>query len=256
MSELLDVSGVSVRFGGLTAVDGVSFSLAAGECRGLIGPNGAGKSTLFNAISGVTKPSEGRVVFDGRDVTFARPDVRAGHGIRRTFQTLQLMSDFTVLENVLVGSHLSIPSNPLLHLRGGRRSLDRQAVERAREVLRLLGLEELMLAKLESLTFGQQRFVEIARALVGNPKLLLLDEPAAGLSPAEVDNLGGLLKDLQTKRGLTILLVEHVLSLVMATCDRITVLDRGRVISEGTGAQVAADPVVRTAYLGEERQDA
>jgi branched-chain amino acid transport system ATP-binding protein len=162
------------------------------------------------------------------------------------------MSGFSVLENVLVGLHLHIPSNPFLHFWGGSRSPDRQAVEEARKVLRLLDLDDFMLSKVETLTFGQQRFVEIARALVGQPKLLLLDEPAAGLSPAEVDGLGNLLRMLQKKWGLTILLVEHVLSLVMATCERVTVLDRGRIIAEGTASEIASDPTVRTAYLGEE----
>lgn len=252
MSTLLEVSGLSVCFGGLAAVDEANLTLSKGELRGLIGPNGAGKSTLFNAISGVVASTQGRIIMAGADVTSARPDIRAAHGIRRTFQTLQLMSGFSVLENVLVGLHLHIPSNPFLHFWGGSRSPDRQAVEEARKVLRLLDLDDFMLSKVETLTFGQQRFVEIARALVGQPKLLLLDEPAAGLSPAEVDGLGNFLKMLQREWGLTILLVEHVLSLVMATCERVTVLDRGRIIAEGTASEIASDPMVRTAYLGEE----
>lgn len=250
MTSLLDVADLTVRFGGLTAVSGVHFSLAKGELRGLIGPNGAGKTTFFNALTGLVTPAGGKIRLAGEDVTDAKPHVLAGLGIRRTFQTMQLMMDFSVLENVLIGLHVNIPSNPLLYFLRGR-ELERRAIDRTREVLTFLDLDEVMMDEVSKLTFAQQRYVEIARALVAHPKLLLLDEPAAGLSPAEVEKIARLLKMLRDEWGMTILLVEHVISLVMATCDRITVLDQGRLIAEGDGPSIAANPQVRVAYLGQ-----
>ena len=252
MTALLDARDITVRFGGVTAVDGVSLDIRAGEIRGLIGPNGAGKSTLFNVISGVIDRATGRIEFDGRDISDLPVHRRAAAGLRRTFQHVQLMQGRTVLENVLVGMHLAIPANPFKSIlsfgRGG--SPDGAARMRAREVMGFLGIEHTMLREVGSLTIAQQRLVEIARALVAAPKLLMLDEPCAGLSPPAVDQLNRNLIRLKAEWGITILLIEHVLPLVMDVCDRVAVLDNGRLIADGAPHEVMANPAVRLAYLG------
>jgi len=252
-APLLSVDGLSVRFGGLTAVNQVSMDIAEREIRGLIGPNGAGKTTFFNAVTGLVRQSAGRVRFAGADVTALGPDRRAAAGMRRTFQSVQLIRQLTVLENVLIGLHVQIADNPLasvLGLPGGSRG-ELAAQRTVTEILDFLGIPDILLTPVSALTFAQQRFVEIARAIAVRPRLLMLDEPAAGLSPTEVANLDALLRRLRDEWGMSILLVEHVLSLVLEISDRVTVLDNGAMISEGTPTAVAGDARVKTAYLGD-----
>ena len=253
MKPLLDIHGLSVSFGGVVAVSDVSLAVPRGEIRGIIGPNGAGKSTLFNAISGIVE-TDGRIEFDGQNIAALPVHRRAGLGLRRTFQHVRLMHNRTALENVLVGMHLNIPANPLKSVLnvGGGTPPDRTARDRAREVMSFLGIEHLILRETGTLTIAQQRLLELARALVPEPKMLMLDEPCAGLSVPAVQALNEILLRLKEDRKLSILLVEHVISLVIDVSDRITVLDKGRVIAEGTGQDVMGDPVVRHAYLGTE----
>jgi branched-chain amino acid transport system ATP-binding protein len=248
----LSTSALTVRFGGLVALDDLSFSVGRGEIHGLIGPNGAGKTTLFNAISGLVRPLSGRIVFGGEDITSLPVHRRAGRGIRRTFQTIQLIQNLSVLENVLIGLHDRIVTGPFaLVVRRGRGGLpDVDAQSRVHRVLAFLGIEGVILNEVASLSFAQQRYVEIARALVAQPGLLMLDEPAAGLSPDQVDQLDALLRRLRDEWDMTILLVEHLVSLVAGICDRVTVLDRGRVIAEGSGKAVLENSAVKAAYLG------
>ncbi len=253
MEPLLDIHDLSVSFGGVVAVRDVSLAVPRGEIRGIIGPNGAGKSTLFNAISGIVE-TDGRIEFDGQNIAALPVHRRAGLGLRRTFQHVRLMHNRTALENVLVGMHLNIPANPLKSVLnvGGGTPPDRAARDRAREVMSFLGIEHLILRETGTLTIAQQRLLELARALVPEPKMLMLDEPCAGLSVPAVQALNEILLRLKEDRKLSILLVEHVISLVIDVSDRITVLDKGRVIAEGTGKDVMGDPVVRHAYLGTE----
>jgi branched-chain amino acid transport system ATP-binding protein len=252
VTTLLDARDVTVHFGGVAAVDGVSLDIRQGEIRGLIGPNGAGKSTLFNAISGVVDSTAGRIMFDGNDISRMPVHRRAAAGLRRTFQHVQLMQARTTLENVLLGMHLASPANPLKSVLsfGRHRSADTAARVRAREVMRFLGIEHTMLREVGSLTIAQQRLIEIARALVAQPKLLMLDEPCAGLSPPAVDELNRNLVRLNREWGITILLIEHVLPLVIDVCHRVAVLENGRLIADGPPLEVMADPAVRLAYLG------
>jgi branched-chain amino acid transport system ATP-binding protein len=254
VSAVLETRGVTVRFEGLVAVDSVSVRIPERVIHGIIGPNGAGKTTLFNAISGLVTPTSGSVHFGDRDVTGTPTFLRSRLGMRRTFQSVQLIPQFTVLENVLVGLHDEIRENPLRSILSwsGRSTAEEEAQERVVETLGFLGIGETLFKRPIELSFAQQRFVEIARALVARPKLLLLDEPAAGLSPSEIAALNGLLRKLRAESQVTVVLVEHVLSLVFDVSDRITVLDSGQVIAEGTPVEVEADPRVRAAYLGDE----
>jgi len=252
MNPLLKVEGLTVRFGGLTAVDGARLEIGPGQIRGLIGPNGAGKTTLFNAISGLAPTSAGSIHLDGVDITAFSAPRRAAHGVRRTFQTVQLVQSLTVYENLLFGLH-TVAGDPLTAFVVGRHArrmaVDPDAV--IAEVLGYLGMTDLQDRVVDTLTIAQQRYLEIGRALVARPKLLMLDEPTAGLSPAQLERLDALIARLPADWNVSILLVEHVIPLVVKLCDRITVLDRGRVIAEGTGAEIENDPVVQKAYLGE-----
>ena len=235
----LEVTGVTVRFGGLTAVDGASFSVDAGQVTGLIGPNGAGKTTLFNVVTGLQPPTTGKVVFDGRDITMARPYRRARAGIARTFQRLEVFGTLTARENVLVA----------LEMRR-RWATDRYDAGRvADELLDRVGIASVAGHRVESLPTGTARLVEVARALATEPKVLLLDEPSSGLDETETDALGVLLAQL-TAEGLGVLLVEHDMPLVMTTCAFINVLDFGRVIAQGTPNEIQENPLVQRAYLG------
>lgn len=240
---ILQTTGLGVRFGGVFAVNDVSLSVQAGSIHGLIGPNGAGKSTFFNAVSGFVPVSTGRILFDGVDLTRQPAHRRSGIGLQRTFQSVQLVKTMTVLENILVGLH----GETVLRLPGrGRR-----AVDRATAVAERFGLQDVLAQEVGALSFHQQRFTEVARAVASGPRLLLLDEPAGGLSPKEIEAFEQLLLDLRREMGLTILLVEHVISLVMKVCDCVSVLEMGRLIATGTGAEIAADARVINAYLGE-----
>jgi branched-chain amino acid transport system ATP-binding protein len=252
MPPVLEVAGLSVRFGGLVAVDNVSLAIPASSIHGLIGPNGAGKTTFFNAITGLVRPSQGSVAVLGQDITHKTADRRAAAGIRRTFQSVQLITPLTVLENVLIGLHTRLFTNAkgLLGFLGAAN--ERAAQQSVLEILEFLGIAHIILKPVTEITFAEQRFVEIARALVAKPVLLMLDEPAAGLSPQEIETLDRLLRKLRDEWGMSILLVEHVLSLIMGVSDRVTVLDNGRLIAEGAPMQVAGDPKVKAAYLGQD----
>jgi len=237
---LLAVDSLTVRFSGLMAVDNVSMSIPERRIQGLIGPNGAGKTTLFNAITGLVRQSSGQIRLNGADITAMPPHRRAAAGMRRTFQAVQLIPQFTTLENVLIGLHASRHTGEL-------------AAQRAVvEVLEFLGIGSTLFRPVSELSFAEQRLVEIARAIVAHPRLLLLDEPAAGLSAPEVAKLDALLRRFVTDWGMTILLVEHVLSLVLEVSDAVTALDNGRLIAEGSPRQIANDTRVKAAYLGEE----
>ncbi|WP_293809947.1 ABC transporter ATP-binding protein [uncultured Bosea sp.] len=247
-APFLDVEGLTIRFGGLTAVGGLDMAVAKGSIHALIGPNGAGKSTTFNCISRFYTPSEGRITYDGRDITRMPAREMAGLGIARSFQNLELFGELTVFENVLIGAHVHAGRS----WRDAISARPRGIVEHVDELLERTGLTSYAQTKARNLDFGHQKMVEIARALAIRPKLLLLDEPAAGLRNREIAALDRLLCELRERDGLTILLVEHVMQLVMSISDRITVLSFGTKIAEGTAAEVRANPAVIEAYLGRE----
>ena len=250
-TALLDLRGVSRWFGGVRAVNDVTFALPAGQIMGLIGPNGAGKTTLFNVVSGVLKPTAGRVLFDGTRID-ALPTHRVARlGLARTFQNLRLFSSLTVLENVsavLATRHVRVPG-----LIGSATARDLLAPARA--LLRRVDLDDVRDAPARALPYGLQRRLEIARALALEPRLLLLDEPSAGLSHGEAEALVRLVRELHAD-GLTVLLIEHNMTLVRALADTIAVLDHGELIALGTPEQIAADPVVIEAYLGSSQPSA
>lgn len=250
--SVLEVKDLTVRFGGLVAVDKVSMKIPASRIHGLIGPNGAGKSTVFNAITGLVPQSQGTVKLLDQDITNTTPDRRAAAGIRRTFQSVQLIKELTVLENVMIGLHTRLLTNSKGLLGFLRSGSERGAQQSVVEILEFLGIADVILKPVAEISFAQQRFVEIARALVAKPVVLMLDEPAAGLSPQEVQILNKLLRQLREEWGLSILLVEHVLSLIMDLSDHVTVLDNGRIIAEGAPAEIADHPKVKAAYLGED----
>jgi branched-chain amino acid transport system ATP-binding protein len=235
MAPLLEVRDVTVRFGGLSALDGVQVDLRPGQVTGLIGPNGAGKTTLFNVISGLQEPTGGRVLVDGDDVSRLKPFKRARRGLARTFQRLEVFGSLTVRENMLVAAEL-----------GERRDEAGAAVE---ELLERIGLTGVAEERAESLPTGLARLVELGRALALGPRLLLLDEPSSGLDPSESEAFGDLLLELAGD-GLGILLVEHDVELVMGVCHRIFVLDFGQIIAEGTPQEIQRNERVQEAYLG------
>jgi branched-chain amino acid transport system ATP-binding protein len=249
--SLLRVERLSRSFGGVRAVDDVSFSITKGIVHAIIGPNGAGKTTLFNLITGVLRPSSGRILFEEREITGAPPERLARLGIARTFQNLQIFFNMTVRENVLVGRHLHLKRgflSCLFHTPALRQS-ERQARETVDQLLERLGLARWADARADSLPYGALRRLEIARALASEPKLLLLDEPAAGCNESETRDLEGMLRQIAAD-GPTIVLVEHDMRLVMNFAERILVLDHGRRLAEGTAAEIRQDPRVIEAYLG------
>ncbi len=250
---LLEVRDVVMRFGGVTAVAGVSFVVEERQICGLIGPNGAGKTTLFNIISGIYRPSEGSVTFAGTDTTRLPGHAMAPLGLGRTFQNLALFRSMSVRENVLAGAHSQGRAGFLAHaLRlPGAREEDRVAARRAEELLGLLALENVADVPISDLPFGTQKRVEMARALISQPRLLLLDEPAGGLNHGEVDELARLLEQVRASFDLSILLVEHHMSLVMRVSDKVVALDFGKKIADGTPHEVRTSAEVIRAYLGD-----
>jgi len=275
MSNVLRVENVTMQFGGVVAINNLSLHVDQGEIVALIGPNGAGKTTAFNCITGVYEPTNGAVYFNDQQIACNHPsgkmkklyagqnaDMYAGKriamtpdkitklGIARTFQNIRLFKSQTAFENVLIGTHLRRTSNPFtatFHLNAAE---EKHMREEAMEMLKIVGLDEFANEKATSLPYGQQRRLEIARALATDPKLLLLDEPAAGMNPQETEDLGVFIREIKNHFDLTVFMIEHHMNLVMDISDRIYVIDFGKQIAEGTPAEVRDNPAVIAAYLG------
>jgi len=249
---VLSVEDLRIRFGGLIVLDGVSFQVRSGEILGIIGPNGAGKTTLFNILSGIYRPTGGRVLLEGEPVGGRTMHAIARRGVGRTFQNVRLFGNMSVLENVMVGRHGRTRAGFVhaLFRVGGVRREERSILEASRKELEFVGLDELAFLPAAGLPFGKQRLLEIARTLASEPTVLLLDEPAAGLNPRETEGLSRTIREIR-ERGITVLLVEHDMELVMSISDRVMVLQNGRTLCEGTPRQVQDDPEVVAAYLGE-----
>jgi branched-chain amino acid transport system ATP-binding protein len=250
--SMLEVNQITRRFGGLVAVNEVNFSVNNEEIFGLIGPNGAGKTTLFNLITGLIEPSSGQIFAQDQLISQLKPHQIAAKGIARTFQNIRLFGELSVLENVIVGRHLHTKSNFVTGILGlpQANQAEKQAKQKAQEFIELVGLGDRLSEKAKNLSYGDQRRLEIARALALEPSILLLDEPAAGMNPNEKQVLSAFIRDLRSQFNLTIILIEHHVPLVMGLCDRIAVLNFGKLIALGQPEIVRNDPAVIEAYLG------
>ncbi len=258
-NPILEAQGLTRRFGGLIAVNNVSFAVQEHEIFGLIGPNGAGKTTLFNLITGLITPSSGKLVYQGEVISQLRPYKIAQKGIARTFQNIRLFGDLSALENVMIARHIhGRLGNPVLALVNGILGLpsaclmEGKTQQKSLDLLALVGLHDRAQEKAKNFPYGDQRRLEIARALALEPQVLLLDEPAAGMNPTEKHHLSEFIRDVRQQFNLTVILIEHHVPLVMGLCDRIAVLDFGQLIALGNPATVRNDPAVIEAYLGEE----
>jgi branched-chain amino acid transport system ATP-binding protein len=249
---LLEATRVTKRFGGLIAVDSIDLNIEKGQIVSIIGPNGAGKTTFFNTLTGIYKPEEGKILLNGKSLIGNRPDEIASMGITRTFQNIRLFSSMTVTENILVGMHDRLRQTPigtLLHNKSFKAD-EEQAFQRAQEMMEFVGLSHVGDELAANLPYGEQRRVEIARALASNPLLLLLDEPTAGMNPNETKDAIVLFRRIRDALGITILLIEHDMHVIMEISERISVMDYGRKIAEGTAQEIRSDSRVIEAYLG------
>jgi len=253
-NALLEVSGLSMRFCGLLAVDNIAFTVNRDEVFAIIGPNGAGKTTVFNCVGGFYKPTSGRIHMDDQDISGLPSHKMAGYGLVRTFQNVRLFKQLTVLENLMVAQHTQVSTGllPGLFKTPGYLRAEKEARERAAQWLDFMGLREFSNREAGNLAYGHQRRLEIARCMITKPRLLMLDEPAAGLNPQEKIDLQGMIDRLRREFGVAVLLIEHDMSLIMGISDRILVMEHGRAITTGTPAEVRSDERVIKAYLGED----
>ncbi len=253
MTAILETKGIGIHFGGLRAVDNVSFTAEEGGITAIIGPNGAGKTTLFNLIAGFYTPTEGQVYFEGKDITGVKTFRRTDMGLTRTFQNINLFKDLSVMDNVLVGLHCKTKCDPISAMLSlpNKRNEEKKSREQVMETLAFLGLDHVAEEKAGSLSYGMQKNLEIARAMVSHPKVILLDEPASGLNTSDLDSLSRRVVDIRDS-GITVVLIEHKMDVVMTISDKIIVLNFGKKIADGTPDEVSHDQGVIEAYLGKD----